>query len=133
MWGTVGWMSVGWLVSAAMVGLGSGSGQGAFEAFWVAAALSASLAVFALTLPHTPPLATSSRSTSLGLVVELAKTPGVGIYLAVAFGVSLTTPFVFQTMPTYLESIGLPRAWAATALTLGSPLSARSIDSLVAW
>src|SRR4051812_45897852 len=38
LWGTVGWMAVGWLVSAVMLSSGSaGSGQGAYEAFWVAA------------------------------------------------------------------------------------------------
>ena len=32
-------------------------------------------------------------------------------YLVVAFGVSLTTPFVYQVMPNYLRSIGMDRAW----------------------
>jgi MFS family permease len=120
MWGTVGWMVVGWLVSATMFWSGSTrTGQGAYESFWVAAGLSAVLAWFATTLPHTPPLAGKERTTSLGLAVGLLRTPSVAPYLVTAFGVSLTTPFVYQVMPPYLESIGLPRAWASTALTLG--------------
>jgi MFS family permease len=43
----------------------------------------------------------------------------VAVYLLIAFGVSLTTPFVYQVIPAYLESRGLPRPWIATAMTLG--------------
>ena len=41
------------------------------------------------------------------------------VYLIVAFGVSLTTPFVYQVMPNYLRSIGMDRAWVSTAMSLG--------------
>ena len=58
LWGTVSWMAVGWLVSGAMALTGSArAGHGAFEAFWIAAALSMVLAGYSLTLPHTQPLA----------------------------------------------------------------------------
>src|SRR5947209_6700561 len=35
-----------------------------------------------------------------------------------AFGVSLTTPLVYQVMPGYFESLWLPRAWLPTAMTV---------------
>jgi MFS family permease len=58
LWGTAGWMIVGWLVSLVLASSGSTrTGQGAYEAFWVGTALSAILAAYSLTLPHTPPLA----------------------------------------------------------------------------
>jgi hypothetical protein len=40
-------------------------------------------------------------------------------FLAIALGVHLTSPFVFQVMPTYFEARGLPRAWITSVLTLG--------------
>ena len=40
-------------------------------------------------------------------------------FLLTALGVHLTTPFIYQVLPTYLESRGLSRAWIPTALTLG--------------
>ncbi len=47
LWGTVGWMAVGWLVWAMMAASGSWqTGRGVFEAFWVAAALSAAFALY---------------------------------------------------------------------------------------
>ena len=39
--------------------------------------------------------------------------------LATALGVHLTTAFVYQVLPPYLVSRGLPRASLATAMTLG--------------
>ena len=120
MWGTVGWMVVGWLVSIVMAYSGSiRSGQGAYEAFLIGSMLSAIVAVFALFLPNTPPLATQRAGPSFGLTMTLLKIPSVGIYLITAFFVSLTTPFVYQAMPPYLESIGLARSWVATVMTLG--------------
>ena len=42
LWGTAGWMIAGWVVSLVMAVSGSTrAGQGAFEAIWVAAAISA--------------------------------------------------------------------------------------------
>jgi MFS family permease len=120
LWGTIGWLVVGWFVSVTMAWFGSiRSGGGAFEAFWVAAGLSVGMAGFALFLPNTPPLAGGGTSIRLGAIGQLLNTPAVPVYLVSAFCVSLTMPFLYQVLPTYLESEGLPRAWSATALTLG--------------
>lgn len=43
----------------------------------------------------------------------------MAVYLATAFGVSLTTPFQYQVIPQYIEHLGLGRSWVATAMTLG--------------
>jgi MFS family permease len=120
LWGTVGWMAVGWLASGIMAWSGPRVGQGASEAFWLAAALSVATALYCGTLPNTPPVALDGRRTSsLGDVVELIRTPGMRVYLMLTFGVSLTTPFVYQVMPNYLRAIGMDRAWVSTAMTLG--------------
>lgn len=121
LWGTVGWMVVGYVVTIVMTLTGTGrTGHGAYEAFWIGAACSAFMAVFALRLPNTPPLVKREDPTGgLSSTFELARDPAVAVFLVAAFFLSLTTPFVFQVMPTYLESVGLPRAWMATALTLG--------------
>jgi MFS family permease len=120
LWGTVGWMVVGWLVSVIMAWSGPRVGRGASEAFWIAAGLSAITALYCRTLPNTPPMAGGGRRTSsLGDVAELVRMPGMGAYLAVSFGVSLTTPFVYQVMPNYLRTIGMDRAWVASAMSLG--------------
>jgi MFS family permease len=121
LWGTVGWMAVGWVVSAAMALAGtSRPGQGAYEAFWVAAAVSVLLSVYCLSLPDTPPLAVGRLAKSgIGDALDFVRRPQMAVYLLTAFGVSLTTPFVYQVMPSHLESLGLARRWVSTAMTLG--------------
>ncbi len=121
LWGTIGWMGVGWLVSLVMVLSGNvGSGRGAFEAFWVAAAIAVILAVYSLTLPHTPPLInTDARPAGFADALRLARRPGMGVFLITALCVHMTTPFLYQMLPTYFESKGLPRSWISTVLTLG--------------
>ncbi len=120
LWGTIGWMAIGWVVALVMLL----RGNGAHDAFYVAAALSAALSLFSLTLPHTPPLA---RHRGAGVnpfsgVSEVVRRPTMGVLLLVAFCVALTTPFVYQVVPTYLRSLGLQRAWVAPAMSLGQLL-----------
>ncbi|MFO0952327.1 MAG: MFS transporter [Isosphaeraceae bacterium] len=124
LWGTVGWMAVGWAVSIVMAISGSAyEGRGAFDAFWVSALLAGVLSVYSFTLPHTPPLASLDEGPSgqrgLAGAIALTRKPGMPVFLLTALGVHLTTPFVFQVMPNYLESRGLPRAWISSALTIG--------------
>lgn len=123
LWGTVGWMAVGWGVSAAMVWSGSvTAGQGAYEGFWIAAGLALLAAIFSLTLPNTPPLSRVEEPRGPGRLLDglrLIREPGTFGFLLTAFGVALTTPYVFQVMPTYFEAKGMPRAWISSALTLG--------------
>jgi MFS family permease len=121
LWGTLGWMAVGWTVSGVMALNGkTRAGQGTYEAFWVAAALSLAFAAYCLTLPNTPPLSSSRRrGLDLAVIPELLRRPPVAVLLASAFCVSLTSPFVYQAVPSYLQALGLPRASIALAMTLG--------------
>jgi MFS family permease len=121
LWGTAGWMMVGWVVSLVMMISGSTrAGQGAFGALWVATVLSGIVSVYCLTLPHTPPLAVGRRGDrAMSDALRLARQPDVAVLLVTSFGVYLTMPIQFQVLPAYLEARGLPRAWISTALTLG--------------
>jgi MFS family permease len=121
LWGTAGWMASGWLVSVVMLGSGSTRvGAGAFEALWVATALSLAMSIYCLTLPHTPPLAVGPRARRpVRETLELALKRDVAVLLVTSFGVYLTAPFVFQVIPGHLESRGLPRAWISSTMTLG--------------
>jgi MFS family permease len=120
-WGTAGWMAAGWVVSLVMAASGSvRSGQGAFEALWVAAAFSAATSLYCLTLPHTPPLAVGRRAQgALTAGAAILARPGVAIVLWTSFGVYLTMPLVYQVIPGHLEASGLPRAWVTAVMTLG--------------
>jgi nucleoside transporter len=115
MWGTVGWMVVSWLVAATMTWTGGHTST----AFLIAAALACSMVLVSLRLPDTPPLATSARGLPIREALELLKKPGVSALLAAGFLVSLTTPFVYQSVPLYLRHIGLGRPSIAASMSLG--------------
>jgi MFS family permease len=121
LWGTAGWMASGWLVSLVMALSGrAGSGEGAFPALWVAAAISMMVSVYCLSLPHTPPKArTPSGLHVLWEGLALTRERDIQVLLITSFGVYLTAPIVFQVMPGYLEWRGLPRAWISPTMTLG--------------
>jgi MFS family permease len=121
LWGTIGWIVAGWVVSLVMAATGANrAGGGACEAFLVASLLSVGFTAFSLTLPHTPPLArnTSTRGSAIELLT-LLRNRQVRTFLVTSFGVSLTTPVVYQVIPAYLQARGLSKAWIPTAMTLG--------------
>ena len=127
LWGTVGWMVTGWGVSLTLAL--RGSGKGAAEALWVGAGLSAIMSVYCLGLPKTPPLGRGlPERPSAG--TPLIRRRGVALYLSVAFAVSLTTPFVYQAVPPYLRTLGLPKSYLALGLSLGQVLEIASLAAL---
>ncbi len=134
LWGTIGWMMAGWLVSGVMAVSGSAySGRGTYEAFWVAACLAMVFSAYCLTLPNTPPLAVGERAGSGWRdALALIRQPGVGVFLLTSFGVSLTTPYAFQVVPSYLEARGVSRAWISTTMTL-SQLPEIAVLALIPW
>lgn len=134
LWGTVGWMASGWLASLVMALHGStGAGKGTYDAFWIAAALSVTLAVFSsLGLPHTPPLSVGTRGIDLREARDLLRRPSVAVLLVTAFAVSLTTPFVYQVVPPYLTTLSLPRSRVAMAMSLGQVLEV-SMLTVLPW
>lgn len=115
LWGTVSWMAVGWFVALAMR-LGDG---GTSTAFAVACALSVAMVVLGLTLPDTPPLASTSRGFPLREARQFLGEPGVVVLLTAGFLVSLTTPFIYQSVPLYLRHVGLDRPQVTAAMSLG--------------
>ena len=120
-WGTVGWMAAGWVVSLVMAASGATrAGQGAYESLWVAAVLlRRRLALLPDASPHAADGRRPARRGAFGAVLELVRRPGVAVVLLTAFGVNLTLPVIYQVIPAYLERSGLPRAWVTATMTLG--------------
>ncbi len=120
LWGTIGWMAAGWIVALAILFVRVS--QGGAVAFSIGALIAATLSLYSLQLPETPPLATGAKRgwrSARRDVGTLIRRPIVAFYLLTAFGVTMTLPYMFQVQPPYLESIGLPRPWIGPAMTLG--------------
>jgi MFS family permease len=120
LWGTIGWMIAGWLVTAVVTFAAAPTLPSGSIALALGAVLSVAFSVYCFrVLPDTPPLAAGgSRAEQLREGLELLRKPELAAFLALALGVSLTMPFVYQTVPAYLQKAGMPRAWIASAMTL---------------
>ncbi|MFM1803003.1 MAG: hypothetical protein RJA81_2355 [Planctomycetota bacterium] len=118
LWGTIGWMAGSYIVALAMF-LGVGSGIGIPELFYVAMFLGVLTSFQAMSLPQSPPMESVKGAFLKALRSDLLKQRDFVIYLILGFGVSTTTPFVFQLIPSMLEKSGLTRPQVMLAMTLG--------------
>lgn len=134
MWGTVGWMTVSWMVAGVLAWSGSSrdAARGVPEIFWVASTLSIIFAMYCLTLPNTPPLAAGAgrRGMDLGEAVRIARRPSVALFLVSSFFVFLTVPFMYQVEPAYLRARGLSKAWIPVALSINQVVEILALGAL---
>jgi MFS family permease len=79
LWGTIGWMAAGWLVSLVMGWTGANrTGQASYDAFLIATVLSIIVALYCLTLPDTPPLARGGSAGSGARLGDPGPAPAAG-------------------------------------------------------
>ena len=120
LWGSIGWMVGSYLVAALLMLAASGhASRGIPQIFYVSGFLAILTAGQALRLTPSPPMESKKGNFLNALRSDLLKQKDFVLYLAIGFGVSLTTPFVFQLIPALLEKQGLTRPQVLTAMTLG--------------
>jgi MFS family permease len=132
MWGTVGWMVAGWVLGLWLGGSLAPAwltawpgavrpdqpGPALADMFRLAGLLSLVLAVYALTLPHTPP----ARHPGLGwaplVALGLLLNRDFAVYALGSFVVSLSMGLNSQAAPLLLEDLGVAKGWQPYALTV---------------
>lgn len=120
LWGSIGWMVGSYLVALLLVLATTGqNGRGIPQIFYVSGFLAILTSVQALRLTPSPPMESQKGSFLRSIRSDLLKQKDFVLYLVIGFGVSLTTPFVFQLIPALLEKQGLTRPQVLTAMTLG--------------
>jgi nucleoside transporter len=102
--GTAGWIVAGWIVSL----LGA---EATALPLKIAAAASAALAIYSLTLPHTPPVKTAG-GFSIGSVLpvealRLLKQPSFAIFTASSFLICIPLQFYYAFTNPFLKEIGI--------------------------
>jgi predicted MFS family arabinose efflux permease len=116
MWGTVAWITVGWLgglwLWVRQTPPADVFRMGSFVA-WL-------LSAYALTLPPTPPR--PGRGFAPLAALRLFRDRGFAVYTACLFGASLTFPFTTQLTPLLLGQLGVTREWLTPTLTVAQPL-----------
>jgi nucleoside transporter len=118
--------SVGWIAAGLTVGLLLGEGNGAF--FRLAAAVEFVLAIYCLTLPHTPPRRASSAPRDVfGLGAwRLLAQPVFLVFVAVIPLIAISKSFYTVWTNAFLNEIGLPRPTALMTLAQASDIVVKS-------
>src|SRR5262249_31818299 len=135
LWGTVGWMTPGWLLGLwfsdwewlrfCRVWLRPELPHGEVaDAFRLAGLLAAAVGLYALTLPHTPPQRRGSGPLAPLAALHLLRGRAFAILTICVLGVCWTVPFSTQATPLLLAHLGVPRPWLGPTLTLSQTTQA---------
>jgi MFS family permease len=141
LWGTIGWVAAAWTVGywwseprwiGWLLALFHASKPPARleDIFRISGILALVLAVYSLTLPHTPP-----RRVGRGILAPVAalralRSRSFIAYWIGVFGVSATYPFTTQITPLLLAYLGMPNQWIGPTLTLGQSMEVTSLAVL---
>jgi MFS family permease len=129
LWGTVGWIAPSLTLSVLFeVRERLSSGDEAFQLgaapnawadiFRLGAILAWALAVYALTLPHTPPHHRLGSWLAPLAAISLLRSRSFAVYLFSTFGLCVCIPFAQQVMPLLLAHLGIPRPWLLRILPI---------------
>jgi nucleoside transporter len=105
--GTAGWIVAGWTLSLLKV-------EAMATPLKIAAGASALLAVYSLTLPHTPPIK-KEGGFSIGSVLpvealRLLKQPAFAVFIAASFLICIPLQFYYAFTNLFLNEIGISNA-----------------------
>jgi predicted MFS family arabinose efflux permease len=125
LWGTVGWMAIGWVVGCwlavpELLGwLRTPEGPRTGDAFRIGGAVAFLLAGYTLTLPHTPPRRAPGGARAAPLqALGLLRGGAFATYCACVLGLCITFSFTTQTTPLLLQQLGVERHWLQPTLTV---------------
>jgi nucleoside transporter len=107
-WGTLGWIGAGLLLSGMRQVWPAGiPGLGGADSLWLAAGASFLLGIFSFALPHTPP-AKSGRSPWAFLdALKMLRDPSFAVFIVIALVVSTELMFYYVLTAPFLQSIGV--------------------------
>jgi len=121
-WGTIGWITAGFLISYFAWDSQGGIKDGALENTWILAGVSSLiLGLYSFTLPKTPPQAKSADnirlSEILGLdALSLLKHKNFAVFFISSILICIPLAFYYQNASPFLTEIGLENSTAKMAL-----------------
>jgi MFS family permease len=130
MWGTIGWMGMGW---AAGFWISRSAWPEAIrqffsfcgpadrsDAFRLGALAALVVTGFSFTLPPTPPstVRVPGRRLAPLAALRLLREGPFAVYCVCLFGICVTFPFTTQNTPLLLEQLGVPEGWLLPTLTI---------------
>lgn len=119
--GSVGWIVIGWIFTMWMSGVGNifhTPNMG--DCLYLAAVLSIGYGIYSLFLPHTPPSKQAGNPLAFLDAVAMLKNPAFAVMAAISFLVSIELQFYFVWTQEFLnKGVGIGESWVSTVLTAG--------------
>ena len=118
MWGTIGWIAVGFMVTFMRLTWQTENWEAGSDVLMFAAGASIVMGLYCLTLPNTPPVASQKSPFAFLEALSLLKDKNFFIFMIASFVV--TTELQFYYMPTepFLNDMGAEEAWVPLIKTV---------------
>lgn len=119
--GTLGWIAVGLLLTALRgvwpetEGL---AGLGGADSLWLGGILSLALGCFCFALPHTPPARTGSSPWAFLAAFRLLRDPSFAIFITIAFVVATELMFYYVLTGPFLLTTGISSTNIPAVMTI---------------
>lgn len=119
--GTLGWIAVGLLLTALrkiwpeIEGL---PGLGGADSLWLGGFLSLALGLFCFVLPHTPPARTGGSPWAFLSAFKLLRDPSFALFIAIAFVVATELMFYYVLTAPFLQTINISSANIPAVMTI---------------
>lgn len=134
-WGTIGWIIAGWLLSILRTsGVGSSTnGKKYSDSLLVAGILSFVMGLYCFTLPHTPPPENPSNPLAFLEAIGMMKETYFLVFLIISFVVTTELQFYYVPTAPFLQDIGVSSKYVPAVMTIAQIAEIVGMAVLLPW
>ncbi len=134
-WGTIGWIIAGWLLSVLRTsGAGSLGGEKKYsDSLFVAGVLSLLMGIYCFTLPHTPPPENPSNPLAFLEAISMMKETYFLVFLVISFIVTTELQFYYVPTAPFLQDIGVSSNYVPAVMTIAQIAEIVGMAVLLPW
>ena len=118
MWGTIGWIAVGWMVTFMRSNWQTESWAGGSDLLVFAAVASAIMGLFCFSLPKTKPIDSKQNPLAFLEALSLLKDRNFLIFMLASFVVTTELQFYYIPTAPFLMDMGAEEAWITAIKTV---------------
>jgi len=116
--GTLGWIAAGWILTATRLAIPS-VGAGRSDALALAAVASGVMGVFCFFLPHTPPNKNSAHPLAFLQALRMLRDRNFLVFIIISFLVTTELQFYYMPTAAFLQDLGFAAEHVPALMTVG--------------